>query len=125
MRLLLDTHVVVWWIEGDHTLSPAAVEAIADEHADVAFSVLAPWELAIKASIGKLTLRHDLRAELREQDVAEVPIRGEHTVAVGRLPLHHRDPFDRMLIAQAITDGRTLVTSDRALAAYDVPILWA
>lgn len=125
MRLLLDTHVAVWWIEGSPDLSSTAVDAIADERADVAFSVLAVWELAIKASIGKLVLAHDIRAELLEQAFVEMPVLGTHAESVRHLPLHHRDPVDRMLVAQALADGRTLVTADRQLAAYDVPVLWA
>lgn len=123
MRLLLDTHSVLWWVAGDDRLSSATVEAIAAPGNDVAFSVVAIWEISIKASIGKLSPDVGVREAMLEQGFGELPVLGEHALAVRDLPWHHRDPFDRMLVAQARADGRMLVTSDRRIAAYDVTVL--
>ncbi len=122
MRLLLDTVAVVRWLDPSPPLSRRAQDAITTAD-DVRVSVVSLWELSIKQSIGKLTVRADLREHVARQSFIELPVLGEHTVAVRDLPLYHRDPFDRMLIAQARCEGFTIVTSDRAFAAYDVPIL--
>ncbi|MGH3982113.1 MAG: type II toxin-antitoxin system VapC family toxin [Pseudonocardiaceae bacterium] len=123
MRLLLDSQVVLWSLESPERLATEAVAAITDPANSVDVSVASLWELAIKQSIGKLKVDGDLREHLTLQSFSELPVLGEHTVAVRDLPLHHRDPFDRLLIAQAMCEGLTVVTSDRAFAAYDVPIL--
>jgi PIN domain nuclease of toxin-antitoxin system len=123
VRLLLDSQIVLWSLHSPERLSAEAVAAIIDPVNSVDVSVASLWELAIKQSIGKLTVDADLRKHLALQSFAELPVLGEHTLVVRDLPMHHRDPFDRLLIAQAMCEGLTIVTADRAFAAYDVPIM--
>ena len=123
MRLLLDSQVVLWSLQSPERLATGAVAAITDPANSVDVSVASLWELAIKQSIGKLKVDGDLREHLRLQSFSELPVLGEHALAVRDLPLHHRDPFDRLLIAQAMCEELTVVTSDRAFAVYDVPIM--
>ncbi len=123
MRLLLDSQVVLWALECPERLSEEAVTAIIDPMNSVDVSVASIWELAIKQSIGKLKVDGDLREHLTLQSFSELPVLGEHALAVRDLPLHHRDPFDRLLIAQARCEGLTIVTADPAFAVYDVPIM--
>lgn len=123
MRLLLDSQVVLWSLRSPERLPAEAVAAITDPGNSVDVSAASLWEFAIKQSIGKLKVAGDLREHLALQSFSELPVLGEHALAVRDLPLHHRDPFDRLLIAQAMCEGLTIVTSDRAFAAYDVPIL--
>lgn len=123
MRLLLDTQVVLWSLDRPERLTPAVVAALVDPRNAVEVSVVALWEISIKQSIGKLSVDGDLRDRIAAQSFTELPVTGEHAVAVRDLPLHHRDPFDRMLVAQARCEGLTLVTADRALTAYGVPVL--
>ncbi|MGH3978460.1 MAG: type II toxin-antitoxin system VapC family toxin [Pseudonocardiaceae bacterium] len=123
MRLLLDTHVLLWSLQGPERLCPETVAAITDPSNAVDVSVASLWELSIKQSIGKLTVDGDLREHVARQSFSELPVLGEHVVAVRQLPLHHRDPFDRLLIAQAQCERLTIVTADRKFASYDVPIL--
>ncbi len=123
MRLLLDSHVVLWSLQSPERLPADVVAMITDPVNSVDVSVASLWELAIKQSIGKLTVDGDLREHLSLQSFSELPVLGEHAIAVRELPIHHRDPFDRLLIAQARCEGLTIVTSDRVFAAYDVPIL--
>ncbi|MGQ0573091.1 MAG: type II toxin-antitoxin system VapC family toxin [Pseudonocardia sp.] len=125
MRLLLDSHVLIWSWERPERLARATAEAIMDRDNDVLVSVATIWELAIKQSIGKLRVDVDLRAHAGTTGFDELPVLGAHAAAVRDLPFHHRDPFDRMLVAQAQVEGLTLVTVDRALSAYDVPIMQA
>lgn len=125
MRLLLDTHVLLWWLEGSDKLSESTANVIADEATDTIVSVVTVWEVSIKQSIGKLKIDGDLRQHMRDQFFRELPIVGDHAVAVRDLPWHHKDPVDRLLIAQARCEGLTLVTADQAISAYDVPILSA
>ncbi|MGH3801051.1 MAG: type II toxin-antitoxin system VapC family toxin [Pseudonocardiaceae bacterium] len=123
MRLLLDSQVVLWSLQSPARLSAEAVAAITDPVNSVDVSAAALWELAITQAIGKLTVDGDLREHLTPQSFSELPVLGEHALAVRNLPRHHRDPFDRLLIAQALCEGLTIVTADRAFAAYNVPIL--
>ncbi|HKR50256.1 MAG TPA: type II toxin-antitoxin system VapC family toxin [Pseudonocardiaceae bacterium] len=123
MRLLLDSHVVLWSLQRPERLPKEAVAAITDPVNSVDVSVASLWELAIKQSLGKLRVDGDLREHLTLQSFSELPVLGEHALAVRDLPRHHRDPFDRLLIAQARCEGLTIVTADRAFAAYDVPIM--
>ena len=125
MRLLLDSQVVLWSLQSPERLPVEAVAAITDPVNSVDVSVASLWELAIKQSIGKLTVDGDLREHLTLQSFSELPVLGEHALAVRDLPPHHRDPFDRLIIAQAMCEGLTIVTADRAFAAYDVPIMSA
>ncbi len=124
MRLLLDTHVLIWWLTG-HPLSGEALDAIADEATEVLVSAASVWEAEIKAASGKLDLRADLVVQARENAFTELPVSFEHATVAARLFRHHGDPFDRMLIAQAQLESLTLVTRDAGLAAYGVPLLAA
>ena len=124
MRLLLDTHVVLWQLSGDRDLSQSAVDAISDAD-DLLFSVVSFAEIGIKAAVGKLVVPQELQSKIAEAGVRSLGLTASHGLAVATLPTHHRDPFDRLLIAQALTDGLTLVTADPNFAAYDVPVIAA
>jgi PIN domain nuclease of toxin-antitoxin system len=123
MRLLLDTHVVLWWRQ-NLPIAPGAADAIAG--ADVSYvSLASAWEVAIEVGAGRLRLPATFEEGVRASGFTALPITFAHTEAYARLPRHHGDPFDRMLVAQALTDRLTLVTRDRALAPYGVQIVWA
>lgn len=121
MRLLLDTHVLIWWDEGV-VLSEEAVAAIRDAE-QVYVSAVTGWEIAIKASLGRLDTTRSVIDAVTESGFEELPVRLAHARAVEALPGHHRDPFDRMLVAQAREEGLTLVSRDHAIARYDVRLL--
>jgi PIN domain nuclease of toxin-antitoxin system len=125
MRLLLDTHVLLWTIAESRRLPAAARALIGEPDNELTFSSVSLWEVAIKARRGRDDFRIDvssLRRSLFDNDYVELTITGAHAVALGGLPPIHRDPFDRMLVAQAIVEGLTLVTSDPAVAKYRGPI---
>lgn len=123
MTLLLDTHVILWWQRDDRRLKRAAREAIAT--ADVVWvSAVSGWEVAIKTALGRLRLDEPFSALLGADDFTELPMTLAHTSRMEQLPPHHGDPFDRMLVAQALTERATIVSRDRALAPYGVPMLW-
>lgn len=123
MNLLLDTNVLLWWFDGAERLPDAAVGSISDVNNDVVVSAATIWEISIKKSLGKLTVDGDIRQHIKEQWFRELSIDGRHAAEVECLPWHHRDPFDRLLVAQARCEGLTLLTSDRQLAGYDVPAI--
>jgi PIN domain nuclease of toxin-antitoxin system len=120
VTLLLDTHVLLWWLFDDDRLTPAMRAAIADPRTSVAVSAASAWEMAIKAARGKLTIPEDLAEEIERQGFEGLPVTVEDSLAAGALPRHHDDPFDRMLIAQAVRRRFVLVTADRRFADYDV-----
>jgi PIN domain nuclease of toxin-antitoxin system len=122
-RLLLDSQVVLWWLDGADRLAEKAVAAISRTDSEIMVSVASIWELTIKESLGKLRIDGDLRQHLREQWFQELPVTGHHAIEVKKLPWHHKDPFDRLLVAQARCEDLTLVTSDRILSEYDVQTL--
>ena len=124
MTLLLDTHVVIWWIANDPNLTLDARQAIADSPA-VFVSAVSTWEIEIKRHIGKLTAPEDLEYQLERHAFQALNVTWSHGIAASRLPLHHRDPFDRLLIGQALTEGLTIVTRDNRFAIYNVPTLRA
>lgn len=125
MRLLLDTNVVVWLLLGDRRAIPAAVVGALVKSSNTVFvSAASVWEIAIKTSLGKLRIEPRWPAVLNQLDVEHLPINAEHAAAVEALEWHHRDPFDRLLVAQASVEGCTLVTSDRTLDLYGTPTLW-
>jgi PIN domain nuclease of toxin-antitoxin system len=128
MKLLLDTHTFLWLAQDNPQLSRAARAAIADPQNELFLSVASIWELAIKIGNGKLILGEDLSPLLdRWLDQAQIqllPIEKSHATLVATLPMHHRDPFDRLLIAQAVSEHITLVSGDTQIAAYEVPIIW-
>jgi PIN domain nuclease of toxin-antitoxin system len=121
--LLLDTHVFIWWREDNPCLGASARAAIA-EAAVVFVSAASAWEASIKASLGKLRLSDNFAAGVAASRFEKLPIRFSHAEAVADLPHHHGDPFDRMLVAQALVERLVLVTHDRRLAPYDPKILW-
>ena len=122
MRLLLDTHALLWWLADDPRLLDAARDRVADSE-EVFVSTASAWEIALKRALGKLDAPHDLPAQLVRHQFTVLPIHLAHTVRYGDLPLLHRDPFDRMLVAQAQVEHLTVVTGDAAIAAYDVAVL--
>ena len=124
-RLLLDTNVAVWLLLGDRArVSTNAVEALEDDRNEVAVSAASVWEIAIKRSLGKLTIADGWAATLRRLGFDPMPVTAMHAEAVERLPWHHRDPFDRLLVAQASVERCALVSADRRLGAYGVDVLW-
>jgi PIN domain nuclease of toxin-antitoxin system len=124
VRLLLDTHVVIWALTGAR-LSKQARTAIQDPDNTVVTSAASLWEMSIKAGLGRLTMPANLLAALVEQDIGLLAVSGEHALEVRDLPDHHRDPFDRMIVAQARHDGLTVVTRDPDIQQYDVLVLRA
>jgi PIN domain nuclease of toxin-antitoxin system len=123
MKLLLDTHTAIWWQREDERLGREARRAIAT--ADVVWvSAATGWEVAIKVAQGRMQLRESFRVMLAADDFTELPVTMRHAEELERLPRHHGDPFDRLLVAQARVEGATLVTHDRALEAYGVPVIW-
>ncbi|MFC9795941.1 type II toxin-antitoxin system VapC family toxin [Streptomyces sp. NPDC057695] len=120
MKLLLDTHVVLWWLNGD--LPDETRDLLARERW-VYMSAVTPWELSVKQATGKLDAPVDVAERARDSQFLALPIIAEHGLRAGRLPPHHRDPFDRILIAQAQIEGLTLVTRDKHIPRYDVPVL--
>jgi PIN domain nuclease of toxin-antitoxin system len=120
VTLLLDTHVLLWWLADDPRLTPTMRKAIAAPSTPVVVSAASAWEAAIKAAAGKLTVPGGLREELERHGFDELPVTVEDGLAAGALPRYHSDPFDRMLIAQAARRRLVLVTADRRFADYDV-----
>ena len=126
MRLLLDTRVYLWWLADDAGLLEEARRAIADPSALVHVSAASLWEASIKEALGRLELGgSDLAEEITANGFIELPVSASHARAAAHLPEHHRNPFDRMLVAQAQLEGLTLVTSDERLTPDDVPSLCA
>ena len=128
MRLLLDTHAFLWWCASDSKLSSRAHAAIADADHEVHLSVVSGWEIAIKARLGRLPLPSApeafVRSMLERHAFTVLPITMRHALADFRLPVHHGDPFDRLLVAQASAENLTLVTNDALVQRYEVPWLW-
>lgn len=122
MRLLLDTHVILWWL-GDSPELPDEIKDLLDTESSIYVSAVSPWEIAIKQSLGKLPGPEDLAERVRDTQFTPLPITAGHGVRAGRLPQHHRDPFDRVLVAQAQTEGMTIVTRDKWISHYDIPVL--
>ncbi|NWG70450.1 MAG: type II toxin-antitoxin system VapC family toxin [Parvularculaceae bacterium] len=126
MRLLLDSHAVYWFLRGDARLSARARKAVADSHNDAFVSAATGYELALKARRGRLDLRivKEMGAMLRAARLTVLPISLAHALDAGDLPEPHRDPFDRVLMAQARAGRLTVVTVDPVFADYGVPTLW-
>jgi PIN domain nuclease of toxin-antitoxin system len=123
LRLLLDTHVLIWTLLSRGQLSAAAIDAIEDEANEVFVSVVSAWEIEIKQAKGKLRIPGDLDTGISAQGFQPLQVGLQHVFAVESLPRHHRDPFDRMLITQAQLGGMTLITSDGAIRKYPVAVL--
>lgn len=122
MRLLLDTQVVLWQLEGARPVSPRAQEAV-ERASELSFSVVSFAEIGVKAAIGKLVVPKDLREHIVRGGVRILGLAPDHGLGVADLPMHHRDPFDRLLISQARSEGLTIVTADRRFVEYDVPVI--
>lgn len=123
MRLLLDTHVLLWWLGNHPSLGTLAASAIADPDSAVFVSAATAWEISMRKSLGKLKAPSDLEARLESHRLEPLPIAIAHAVEAGALPRHHDDPFDRMLVAQASLEQLTIVTRDRQFDLYGVPTL--
>jgi PIN domain nuclease of toxin-antitoxin system len=124
LRLLLDTHILIWWAH-EVPIAPDAAIAIRSPENRVVVSAASIWEAEIKVQIGKLELEGDLAAESAEHGFEPMAITVDHAVAAGRLPPHHGDPFDRMLVAQAQLEGLTIVSRDPVFDQYSVAVLRA
>ena len=128
MKILLDTHAFLWWIMDDPRLSGVARTIIADGDNDLFLSAASGWEISIKARLGRLQLPANLNEYIAEQlqsnAITVLPIQLNHAMQVYKLPDHHKDPFDRMLIAQSQLEKLPLLTKDRMIANYDVAIIW-
>lgn len=128
MRLLVDTHALLWLITGDARLSPTARALFLDPVNELFLSAASYWKICIKVSIGKLTLMSDwpevIDRELVANGIEWLSVAKEHCQAVVTLPFHHRDPFDRILVAQAICESLSLLSDDPLLREYDAPVVW-
>ena len=127
MILLLDTNALHWWLDDPDRVGPIAVKAIEDRSNAVMISAVVPWELAIKTNLGKLksqTLLANWDAKLAEEGFSELPIDSSHAIRAGLLPQYHKDPFDRMLIAQAQATGWPIISADAVFDHYGVRRIW-
>jgi PIN domain nuclease of toxin-antitoxin system len=122
VKILLDTHILLWWLENHASLSGAARELIGDSENTIFVSAVCLWEIWLKQSLGKLRLPSDFRDRLTAEGFENLSLTGEQAQQVALLPWHHRDPFDRMLIAQAMVEKLAFLTADEALMAYGPPI---
>ena len=124
MKLLLDTHAALWWLAGDDRFGATAARHLVDPDNEVLLSAVVVWEVAIKRSLGKLDAPPDLRTTLLGAGALPLPIGLEHAERVEELPWHHRDPFDRLLVAQATVEDAAVVSHDDVFAAYGISIVW-
>jgi PIN domain nuclease of toxin-antitoxin system len=124
LKLLLDTHAALWWLSDDKRVAESTAAYLTDATNQVLLSAAVVWEVAIKRSLGKLEAPDDLAATLLDAGAQALPISLEHAAAVRDLPWHHRDPFDRLLIAQAVLERAAVVSTDPALAPYDITVVW-
>lgn len=123
MKVLLDTRILLWWLADDEHLPARAAVAIVDPETEVVVSAASAWEISIKQAAGRLDAPEDLLDAVVANDFGTLSVTLEHAMAAGRLPAHHADPFDRMLIAQAQIEGITLLTVDRRFSDYEVELL--
>ena len=128
MKLLLDTHIFIWWADQPEKLSPVSLSALQDEANYLLLSVASVWEMQIKIQLGKLKLSLPLKDLLKNQqetnDLTVLPVTLTHVLALDALPFHHKDPFDRLLIAQSVEEELTIVTADSQFPAYSVKLLY-
>ena len=128
MKLLLDTHTLLWFIGGSSSLSSTARMLIEDTENEKFVSIVSIWEIAIKVSVGKMSLSSPFDIlfphQLQINGFELLPVKVEHTSVVASLPFHHRDPFDRLLIAQSIAEDFAIVTTDAEFSDYSVKLLW-
>ncbi len=124
-KLLLDTNVVVWLLLGDRdSISETATKLLLDEENTISVSAVSVWEMAIKRSVGKLDIEPDWVRALSRLDFAPMPVTAEHAARVENLPWHHRDPFDRLLVAQAMLEDHDMVSADRQMDQYEIEVAW-
>jgi len=128
MKVLLDTHAFLWLITGDDRLSENARQTFLNTENSLFFSAASLWEICIKKSLGKISLKdgwfQTIQAEMETNTIQWLPIEMTHCAEVTELPFHHRDPFDRMLIAQAIVEEMTLLSRDSPLSNYAIELIW-
>lgn len=122
--MLLDTHAALWWLADDDRIGEQVIRHLTDDTNQVLISAIVVWEVAIKRSLGKLDAPEDLAPTLLGAGAQPLPVTLEHAAAVEKLPWRHRDPFDRMLVAQALTEDAAIVSRDEPLSGYGVPIVW-
>jgi len=125
VNLLLDTHALLWWLDDNPSLSARARSSIENGDNPVFLSAAVIWEIRIKQSLGKLRIPRNFRDVLERQPFTALPITADHVHTVAELPTYHRDPFDRILIAQAKVERLTLVTRDKELLRYRIPVIEA
>jgi PIN domain nuclease of toxin-antitoxin system len=119
MRLLLDTHILLWWVMADRRLSKSLAAVIASQQNDIAVSAASIWEISFKRALGRIDVDlEELLSAMSADGFTELPLRFGHSLRLESLPRHHDDPFDRILIAQSIAEGRRLVTKDDAILGY-------
>jgi PIN domain nuclease of toxin-antitoxin system len=124
---LLDTHTLIWFIDGNNLLSEKARKEIEDENAINFVSIASLWEIAIKVSLGKIELKtsfNQINHKLIENGFEILPVTFEDTVVISNLPFHHRDPFDRIIIAQAMTNKMTIISKDEQFSLYGTNVIW-
>ena len=128
MKFLLDTHTFLWWITDSQLLSQTARDIVSDGSSELFWSAASSWEVSIKYKLGRLPLpevpESFIPTELAKNRVESLPIISEHAFRAGQLPVHHHDPFDRMLVAQALTENMEIISNDRQISLYDVKIAW-
>lgn len=128
MKLLLDTHVFIWWFNEPEKLSKKVLAACEDNKNELTLSVASIWEMQVKMQLGKLRLTHSIKDLISTHqatyDLQILPIELNHVLALDDLPVHHRDPFDRILIAQASAEKQVIVTRDQIFKEYPVELLW-
>ena len=128
MKVLLDTHTILWWITGDNRLSSSAREIITNGDNELFLSAATGWEIAIKAQLGRIKLPKEphsfISEQLRLNSIQSLPIHMSHALHIYSLPNHHRDPFDRLIIAQAQLENLPILTMDPQIAKYKVKVFW-
>ncbi|MCU0444741.1 MAG: type II toxin-antitoxin system VapC family toxin [Microscillaceae bacterium] len=127
MKLLLDTHTIIWFVEGNSSLSLTARQAIENPHNSKYVSIISFWEMMIKINLGKLEMKMafiGFYEYLLRRNVSILPLELAHILHLQNLPTHHKDPFDRILIAQALSENMTLVSVDSNFSQYDITMLW-
>jgi PIN domain nuclease of toxin-antitoxin system len=120
LNFLIDTHILLWWLADDSALSSKASTLISDENNMIFVSVASIWEMIIKKALGKLKAPNDVEKVIKENNFKELPITLQHVIALDHLPNYHKDPFDRILVAQAKCEALTLITADEKLTLYEV-----
>ncbi len=124
MKLILDTHAALWWLSDDARLGAGAVRQLGDDTNVVLLSAAVVWEVAIKRSLGKLEVPDGFAPTLLGAGAQPLAVTLDHAAAVEALPWHHRDPFDRLLVAQAVVEDATMISGNESLSQYAVPIVW-